>query len=65
MIAFVLAVWSYWLNTTATELDWRIATRKTLEILFSSLLLNILLVDIKKLKPIAKQQGIDIQIQRC
>lgn len=65
LIAFVLAVWSYWVNTTTNELNWRIATRSTLEILFPSILLNILLVDIEGLRPIAKQQGIDIKIQRC
>ena len=65
LIAFILTVCSYWLTTTATEVDWRIAAKKTLEILFPSVLLNILLVEIEKLKPIANQQGIDIQIQKC
>ena len=65
LIAFILAVWSYWVNTTSNEVNWTIAARSTLEILFPLILLNILLLDIEGLRSIAKQQGIDIQIKRC
>ena len=64
-ISFVLAYWSYWINTTATQLDWTLAARVTLEILFPSVLLNILLRDIDRVETIAIEQGISIQVTRC
>ena len=65
-ISFVLAYWTYGLErATGTQLNWTITARKTLETLFPSVLLNILLQDIERLEPIAAQHGINIQIQSC
>ena len=65
-LSFVLAYATYCFELGgATELNWRIAAQKTWEILFPSVLLNILLRDIERLEPIANQHGIAVQIQRC
>ncbi|MDJ0728110.1 MAG: transposase [Prochloraceae cyanobacterium] len=64
-ISFILAYWTYWFNKTTNELDWTIAARKTLEILFPSVLLNLLLRDIERLEPIAIESGISIQVTRA
>ncbi|MEM6612752.1 MAG: transposase [Cyanobacteria bacterium P01_C01_bin.72] len=65
LISFVLALWGYSISGFDRIPDWGIATQAAMEIFFPSVVLDSLLKDIKRLRPIALQQGLDIQISRC
>ena len=65
LISFVLALWGYWINNLNQIPDWGIAAQATLSIFFPNMVLDSLLKNIQRLRPIALQQGLDIQISQC
>lgn len=65
LMSFVLALWGYWINGLSSTPDWGVAAQTALAFFFPSLVLSLLLLEIERLRPIAIQQGIDIQISRC
>jgi hypothetical protein len=65
LIAFVLAMWGCFLMEMTTIPDWGIAAAVALEHFFPLVALTILIQDIERLRPLARQHGLDIQISWC
>ncbi len=64
-IAFVLAMWGCLLLEMTTIPDWGEAAAAALEHFFPLVALTILVHDIERLRPLARQHGLDIQICCC
>ena len=65
MIAFVLAHWAYLLTGSPAPLDWGHAARDALEIFLPLVALALLLLELERLRPLALNHGISLQISWC
>ena len=65
MIAFVLAHWAYLLTGSPVPLDWGHAARDALEIFLPPVALALLLLELERLRPLAINHGISLQISWC
>lgn len=65
LIAFVLAHWGYLLQGSPDTLDWGEAARTALERLLPALVSSLLLRELERLRPLMRQQGLDVNITYC
>jgi hypothetical protein len=63
LIAYLLAHWAYLSTASGQQPDWGEAAWLALSTLLPQLVLFILLVEITRLRPLAKAQGIDINLK--
>lgn len=65
LIAYLLAHWAY-LSTASPNLpDWGQAAQLAVEALLPQLVLFLLMIQVQRLRPLIRTQGIDIQITNC
>jgi len=65
LVAFILAHWGYLSLGTDALPDWGQAATIILEAAFAEVVVEALLKDIERRRPLLEQQGIDIQIINC
>lgn len=65
LVAFILAHWGYLAMDSGALPDWVVAATVVLEAALADVLVTLLLADIERKRPLLKQQGIDVQINRC
>jgi len=62
LIAYLLAYWAYLSTSPSVLPDWGQAAQLALETLLPHLVLLLLLLEIRRLQPLARKQGFDIHI---
>ena len=65
LVAFILAHWGYLSLETDKLPDWAQAAAVVLEAALADVLIDLLLADIERKRPLLLQLGIDVQITRC
>jgi len=63
--AYLLAHWTYLATQHSLLPDWGEAAQTALESIFPQLVVSLLLLDIKRLIPLARSCGFDIHFSRC
>lgn len=65
LIAFILAHWGYLSTDTQALPDWAEAAAIVMEYALADVLVDLLLADIERKRPLLERQGIQLQITRC
>ena len=65
MHAFVLAHWGYLLMNSPETLDWGMAARQALELLFPALVASLILQELERLRSLLLSQGINTSVTYC
>ncbi|WP_313937793.1 transposase [Anabaena azotica] len=63
--AYLIAHWTYLHTHSTSPPDWGQAAQTAFESIFSHIVVYLLLLDIKRLTPLARSHGFDIQFCRC
>ncbi|MFH7028170.1 MAG: hypothetical protein ACHBN1_22890 [Heteroscytonema crispum UTEX LB 1556] len=65
LTAYLIAHWSYLHTQLASLPDWGQAAQTAKESIFPQIVVSLLLLEIKRLAPLARSCGFDIQTSRC